>query len=94
MLYFKSCPADPDVWMRPANKSDGSKYWEYVLLYIDDVLIVSEHGEKVLREELGKYFKLRKESIAPSPPSFTLVGNFARSLLTVGKIHGHFGSSK
>ena len=37
-LNFSSCPADPDVWMRPAIKSDGSKCYEYVLLYVDDAL--------------------------------------------------------
>ena len=24
-INFTSCPADPDVWMRPAIKSDGTK---------------------------------------------------------------------
>jgi hypothetical protein len=28
---FKACKADADVWMRPAVKVDGSKYYEYVL---------------------------------------------------------------
>ena len=55
MLNLKSCLADPYVWMHPATKSDGTKYWEYVLLYVDDVLIGNEHGEKVLREEIGTY---------------------------------------
>ena len=27
-LNFESCPADPDVWMIPAKKSDGSTYYE------------------------------------------------------------------
>ena len=32
-LGFEPCEADPDVWMRTAIKpSDGSEYWEYVLL--------------------------------------------------------------
>jgi hypothetical protein len=31
-LNFESCLADPDVWMRPALKSDGSEYYEYVLI--------------------------------------------------------------
>ena len=31
-LGFNSCPADPDVWMRPALKDDGSEYYEYILL--------------------------------------------------------------
>jgi hypothetical protein len=34
-LNFKSCPADPDVWMRLAKHSDGSEYYEYILLYTD-----------------------------------------------------------
>ena len=51
--------------MHPATKSDGSKYWEYVLLYVDNVIIISEHGEDVLRGEIGNHFKLKEESIAP-----------------------------
>ena len=52
-LDFDSCKADPDVWMRKTIKSDGgSRYWEYVLLYTDDALVVSENGERVLREEI------------------------------------------
>ena len=37
-LRFASCKADPDVWMREAVTPDGSEYWEYVLLYVDDAL--------------------------------------------------------
>ena len=29
---FKSCQADADVWLRPAVKADGTKYYEYVLV--------------------------------------------------------------
>jgi Reverse transcriptase (RNA-dependent DNA polymerase) len=39
---FVSCIADPDVWMRPAVKINGDKYYEYVLMYVDDVLALSE----------------------------------------------------
>jgi hypothetical protein len=38
---FTSCYADPDIWMRPNCKPDGTKYWEYVLCYVDDILVVS-----------------------------------------------------
>ena len=62
-LNFTSCPADPDAWMRPAIKSDGSKCYEYVLLYVDDALVVSENAESILRNELGRYFELKEESI-------------------------------
>ena len=35
---FKSCKADADVWIRPAVKEDGTKYYEYVLCYVDNIL--------------------------------------------------------
>jgi hypothetical protein len=64
-LNFVSCPADPDVWMRPAIKSDGTEYYEYLLLYTDDALYVSENAENALGNELGRYFPLKEESIGP-----------------------------
>ena len=62
-LKFVSCPVDPDVWMRPAEKADGTLYYEYVLLYVDDMLVVSEDAKRILQQELGHYFKLKEESI-------------------------------
>ena len=35
-IRFKSCPANPDVWMQLAKHSDGHEYYEYVLLYTDN----------------------------------------------------------
>ena len=64
-INFTSCPADSDVWMRPAIKSDGTKSYAYVLLYVDDALVVSENAESILRNELGRYFELKEESIRP-----------------------------
>ena len=64
-LKFKPCLADPDIWMRPATKADGTEYYEFVLLYVDDALCISENAESVLRNEIGKYFKLKEESIGP-----------------------------
>ena len=64
-LNFKSCLADPDVWMRLAIKSDGNTYYKYILLYVDDTLVVSENAESILRNKLGRYFHLKEESIGP-----------------------------
>ena len=64
-LNFTSCPADPDAWMRPAIKSDESKCYDYVLLYVDDALVVSENAAPILRNELGRYFDIKEESIGP-----------------------------
>lgn len=78
-LDFVSCLADPDVWMRPAKKADGSEYYEFVLLYIDDALVMSENGEKILQDKIGKYFKLKEESI--EPPKIYLGGKLSKVVL-------------
>jgi len=35
------CKADNDVWYRPAIKPDGTKYYEHILVYTDDILCLS-----------------------------------------------------
>jgi len=91
-LEFVSCPADPDVWMRPAVKSNGDEYYEYVLLYTDDVLVVSENGERLLREKIGKYFELKEASIGP--PKLYLGGHMRKVQLDNGVNAWAFSSSK
>ena len=49
--------------MRPAIKSDGNTYYEYILLYMDDALVVSENAESILQNGLGRYFHLKEELI-------------------------------
>jgi hypothetical protein len=39
--------------MRLAVTTAGAENWEYVLLYTDDALVVSQNGENLLRKELG-----------------------------------------
>ena len=90
-LNFTSCPADPDVWMRPAMKADGSSYYKY-LLYVDDALAIGEKAEHVLRHELGKEFDLRESSIGP--PSIYLGGNVRKVELDNGVKAWSFSSSK
>ena len=91
-LGFKPCLADPDVWMRSATKSDGSDYWEYVLLYVDDALCISENPERVLRDEVGKYFELKEASIGP--PDIYLGGRMRKVTMVNGAQAWAFGSSQ
>lgn len=46
---FKSCLANPDVWMRPNVKPDGSKHWEHVLCCMDNVLCLSHEPKKIMK---------------------------------------------
>lgn len=91
-LNFESCPADPDVWMRPAIKSDGTEVYEYVLLYTDDTLVISENAEAILRNELGRYFELKEESIGT--PSLYLGGHLSLVELENGVKAWAFSSSQ
>ena len=91
-LNFSPCPADPDVWMRPAMKADGSTYYEYILLYVDDALAISERAEHVLRHELGRYFELKEASIGP--PKLYLGGTVRKVQLDNGVEAWAFSSSK
>ena len=40
-IRYTPSKADPDVWMRPVIKSDGTKYYKYDLVYVDYVLLIS-----------------------------------------------------
>jgi len=91
-LNFVSCPADPDVWMRPAIKDNGEEYYEYVLLYTDDALCISVNAEQVLRTEIGKYFMLKEESIGP--PQLYLGSNVRQVELSNGTKCWAFGASQ
>ena len=42
------CQAGPNVWMIKAMKEYETVYYEYVLIYVDDIIIVSESPEKVM----------------------------------------------
>jgi hypothetical protein len=41
--------------MRPAIKADGSKYYEYVFCYVDDILVVSERPKRIMAGLEAKY---------------------------------------
>jgi hypothetical protein len=55
----------PDVWLRLSKRSTGEKYYEYVLLYGNNVLVISKIAGTVLQQEIGQHFVLREESIGP-----------------------------
>ena len=61
-LEFQSCLADPDVWIRPAVKADGEQYYEYLLVYTDDLLAISLKPRAIL-DVIDAHFKLKPDSI-------------------------------
>lgn len=91
-LKFEPCPSDPDVWIRPAKRSNGEDYYEYVLLYVDDCLVISENAERILRKEIGVHFTLKPESIMP--PSQYLGGRLSHVTLANGQRAWSFSPSQ
>ena len=89
-LGFQFSKADPDVWFRSAKRSNNDEYYEYVLLYTDDCLVISDRGEDILRKEIGKYFQLKEESIGP--PTIYLGGNMRQVTVANGTKAWDFGS--
>ena len=61
-LGFTSCKADPDVWFRAFNDEKGCECYEYLLVYIDDIMVICKDPKLVL-QCLDKYFKVKDSSI-------------------------------
>jgi len=67
-MDFKPTLADPDVWYRAACKPDGFEYYEYILVYVDDILTIS-HAPSAIMETIKKEYRLKED---PAPPKVYL----------------------
>jgi len=63
-MGFKPSLADPDVWYRAACKEDGFEYYEYLLVYVDDILAIS-HKPGIIMKTIQKQYRLKDEPMAP-----------------------------
>ena len=63
-IGFKSCLADPNVWYRPNVKANGEKFYEYVLIYTDDILAIGLDPRQTI-SRIDKYCKIKESSIGP-----------------------------
>ena len=61
MGYLPS-KADPDVWLKPGVKKNLEPYYEYILVYVDDILSISENPQKNI-DCLAEAFWLKEDSI-------------------------------
>ena len=69
-------------------KADGSTYYSYILLYVDDVLVIDENPENILRRQLGKYFTLKEDSIRE--PKIYLRGHVRKVVSENGHCNTHY----
>ena len=62
-LGFERCVSNPDVWYQPSTNKHGDPVYKYVLLYMDDCLVVSNKGIEIIQNEMGKSFNFKEDSI-------------------------------
>jgi hypothetical protein len=70
-LNFKPTRVDPDVYIRK-NFRGAEPYYEYLLVYVDDVLVVSHAPEEIMRS-IGEQFKIKNNEYGP-PTSYLGAG--------------------
>ena len=63
-LGYEYCKADPDVWMRSSVRTEGLYYYEYILLYVDYCLCISENPKHALLQ-VDKYFPIKPACLGP-----------------------------
>jgi hypothetical protein len=61
-MGFQSTIADPDVWLWAAAEGDGEKYYEYLLMYVDDILAILADARSIL-EDVQRTFILKNDRI-------------------------------
>ena len=61
-MNFDMCLADNDIWYKESTKRNGEKYYSYICIYVDDILICSENPKEHM-DKLGEVFHLKPESV-------------------------------
>jgi hypothetical protein len=79
--------------MQKAQKDDGTQYWEYVLLYVDDALCISTDAENVLKNQIGRYFFIKDEN-SVGVPKIYLGNKVSKVTLENGMDAWSFSSSQ
>ena len=81
-LGFKSSLADPDLWYKPMTDSSGFEYYAYILVYVDDLLLIMKEP----KEAMAKI----KESFTVKPSSIEEPKSYLGA--DIGKVYYEDGS--
>ena len=63
-MVFNFNLADNDVWLKKRTRPDGSEYYTYILIYKDDIIIVS-HDPDIYVKQLQAAYYVKEDSIGP-----------------------------
>ena len=67
-----------NVWRRAARKGNGKRCYEYIFLYTNDIISISEYPRRIL-DEMNKHFLLKVDSI--QEPARYLGASISKHLL-------------
>ena len=74
-MKYTLCKADHDVCYRPAVNPNSFEYYKYVLIFVDDILHISQDTKDTM-ETLGILYQLKPSSVGP--PDCYLGGNVGK----------------
>jgi len=80
-MGYQSTRVDPDVWLRAAIKLNGHQYYEMLLVYIDDILLVSHQPQRMM-QEIQQLYHLKDDLIRA--PKHYLGANISKFQLPDG----------
>ena len=63
-MGYRSCPADPDLWLKEQTDTKGNRYYAYILCYVDDLLVV-HHNPKRVMDRINSFLPLKPDSVGP-----------------------------
>jgi len=47
-MGFQATLTDPDVWYHATSKENGFEYYEYLIVYVDDIRVLYHKAEEVM----------------------------------------------
>jgi hypothetical protein len=74
-MGYHSSLADPDVWMKKQTRATGESYYSYILVYVDDLLLIHENPMQDM-EIIKSHYPVTPKSIGP--PKVYLGANIQR----------------
>ena len=58
-MNFHSTTGDPDVWIRPIVDDHGNEFYEYMLVYVDDIMCISFQPDRSINQLTEHGFTLK-----------------------------------
>ncbi|KAL7476537.1 hypothetical protein ACHAW6_002394 [Cyclotella cf. meneghiniana] len=63
-IGYRSCLADPDLWLKEQTDRKGSRYYAYILCYLDNFLVV-HHNPGHIVDRLTAFFSSSLTQLVP-----------------------------